>query len=449
MKLFRKNKKSTKNDSLQITESDIEWIESNIQWMIKLYGYPKTEEKTISEKWFPNSFKTKNINIENLIEDFCSHFDFNKNDFIYEITEDLRDVPNVPYSIEGKLEDCYLYIDKFTNKFKISLSKNIFHHPDWLISKLSCEFSKAKLIKDKITFDTGTDTNLFLYLVSVYFGYGVIISKNLTEIGVKYDGFWETKWSYISDIPYQVIAYALATNSTLKKEQNPKWKSELPKKIIQEFELSIEYIKNSKNKLFNERVIENSFTVNNLFEISDKQYKSNEINRAISTLQKIIFLTNDNILKADVYNNIGYFNLRLEKIENSIVSFEKALSFDPNFGYANDNLGFALIISNKLEEGKRYLEKAIQSENNDDAYSHRNLGIYFQRKGQFEEARTSFEKAFSYKRKVDLLNFYFGLYLIETNEIEQGMKHIKTASELGENEAIKYLKTNNTNPNIC
>jgi len=380
MKLFGINIGSKKNDDLQITANDREWVESNFQWLVKVYGHPKSEQVSITDKWFPETFKSKKITIDNLIEDCCNHLGLDKNLFSYEILEDIRDTPNMPYAFEKRPVDCFLYFDGPTKRYKIELAKSILKHPNWLVSTFCYEFSKARLIQSKVEYDTGTDTNLFLYLASVYFGYGVIIGKTLTDIGMKTDGFWETKWSYVSDIPYQVMAYALATFTKLKNDINPIWKIDLPQEIQTEFDFSIDYIIKSKNELFDARRIDNSLNAEKLFEIADNQYQSGEISRAISTLQKIIFLTDDSMLKSHVYNNIGYYKLRLGKCKNSISDFENALKLDANFGYANDNLGFALIMTNNLEKGKLYVEKAMQTENNDNAYSFRNLALYFQKR---------------------------------------------------------------------
>ncbi len=443
MKLFWKNIGSKKSIDLQITENDREWVESNFQWLVKVYGHPKSEQVSITDKWFPKTLKSREITIDNLIKDCCNHLGLDKELFSYEIFEDIRDTSNTPYAFEKHPIDCFLYFDKPTKRYKIELSNNIFKHPNRLVSALCYEFTKARLIHSKVEYDTGTETNLFLYLASVYFGYGLIIGKNLIDIGMKTDGFWETKWSYVSDIPYQVMAYAIATFASLKNNFNPQWKTELSKEIQTEFELSIDYIKKTKTELFDARRIDNSLNAEKLFEVADNQYQSGEISRAISTLQKIIFMTDDSMLKSDIYNNIGYYKLRLGNYKNSISDFENALKHDENYGYANDNLGFALIMTNNFEKGKFYVEKAMQTKNNDNAYSFRNFALYFQKKGEFELAKCNFKKAFDFNTQVDLLDFYYGKFLIEIGEKEKGLEHIKLSSDFGEKEGIEYLEMNN------
>jgi len=445
MKLFGINIGSNKPSELRITSADREWVESNFQWLVKVFGHPRKDQISISEKYFPQTFSSKEINIENLIADCCNQLELDRDLFSYEIYEDIRDNSNMPYAFEGYPIDCFLHYDEKSGKYLIVLAKSIFKHPNWLIASICYELVRARLIQSKVEYDTGEDTNLFLYLASVYFGYGVIIGQNLSNIGRSMDAIWETKWSYIADIPYPVLAYALATFARLQNNLAPSWKDLLAQEIKTEFDLSIEYIGKSNNELFDARQINNALNADKLFELADIQYQSKEISKAISTLQKIVFLTDDNMLKADVYNNIGYYKLRLGQYEKSISDFQNALNLDPNYGYANDNLGFAFIMIGELDKGKNHLDRAIKTGNNDDAYSFRNMALYYQKKGDFEASERFFQMAFDKQSHVDLLDFFFGQFLIEKGDDKKGSKHIQISADIGEPEGIELLRKINNN----
>ena len=437
MKLFGINFGSKKG--LQISASDRKWVEANFRWLIAVLGRPKQEQISISDKWFPKLFQTKSILIDNLIEDFCNQLDLDSSKFDYQINKDLRDSSNIPYAINNA-NDCFIHFDKGTNKYKIELANNILKYPKWLISTLSYEFSKVKLIENKVNYDTGNDTDLFLYLAAVFLGYGLIITNNLANIGTKRQGFWVKSWAYSAAIPYQVMAYALAVFTKIQNDDNPDWKKELPKHVQTEMELSIDYLNKSDTKLFDAERIDKSSDIKKLLEIAKVNSQSGKFNKALVALQKVVLLTDDNKLKSAVYNNIGYFKLRLGEIEDSIPDFEKALELNANSYYANDNLGFTLIMTDKLEEGKQYVEKSIQSKRNNPAYSYRNLALYYQKKGKMNLAQEYFDKAFGLKTPVDLLDFYYGQFLRQLGKEKEGMKHIKLSAERGEREAIEFLK---------
>jgi Tfp pilus assembly protein PilF len=102
-------------------------------------------------------------------------------------------------------------------------------------------------------------------------------------------------------------------------------------------------------------------------------------------------------------------------------------------------------MTNDIERGKEYIDKAIQTENNDNAYSYRNLALYFQKKGDFESAENKFHKAFDLNTPVDLLDFYYGLFLIEKGNKKKGLEHIQISADIGEEEGIKFLEQMSSN----
>ena len=151
----------------------------------------------------------------------------------------------------------------------------------------------------------------------------------------------------------------------------------------------------------------------------------------------------------DIYNFIGYAYLRIQEYEKSIPSFQKALEINPGYGYANDNLGLAFIMSGNLESGKFYLNTASKTDNNEDAYSYRNFALYHQKRKEYEQAEAYFQKAFSsIKTSVDLLEYFYAQFLFEIGEKENGIKYLKMAVDKGEPEAIKLMNTiSNTKSN--
>lgn len=440
MKLFGKNIKTNNSSELQITSADREWVEANFLWLVKVFGHLREDQISVSEATFPNTFSTKEIKIENLIMDCCNHLELDRHIFSFKIYEDIRDSTNMPYVIEGSLVDCDLFFDEQTGKYLLSLAKSLFNYPYRLIFSVCYEFTKAKLIQSQVKYDTGADTNQFLYCAAVYFGYGLVISHKLIDIGSRMDGIYRTTWSFKAEISQPIFAYSLAIFAKLKNDLNPIWKAQLPKELRIEFDLSIQYISKSKNELFDALCIDNALNAHKLYRFAGKQYQMGEINKAIRTLQRIIFVTEDLSLKSLVYNNIGYYMFKLLQYERSIPYFQKALKLNPNHGYANDNIGFAYIMTDDLEIGKEYLDRAIKTNNNDNAYSFRNLAVYYQKKGDAELAETFFQKAFDCHTPVDLLDYFYGKFLIDKGENENGLEHIQVSADLGEREGIELLE---------
>ena len=110
---------------------------------------------------------------------------------------------------------------------------------------------------------------------------------------------------------------------------------------------------------------------------------------------------------------MGYNLLRVGEYEKSIPNFQNALQIESNYGYAYDNLGYALIQLGRLEEAKQQLDHARSTENNELAYSARNLALYYQ-----------------------ALEFHYAKFLICKGETHMGIEYLEKAVEIGEPEAI-------------
>ncbi len=352
----------------------------------------------------------------------------------FEVVNDIRDTYGMPYEIEGKPFETELEVDEA--KYKIHIANSLQKHPKRLIYSLVYEFIRIKLIDNKLQFDTCDDTELFIYLAGIYFGFGVLLSQNLKDTGRVDDGFWETKWNYISEMPNEIMAFALATYSKLIEQDSPKWKENLPSDLKSQFGKAIKYLNDNPSELYDKKELE----VNELFKTAYDQYLKNQFDEAIANLQKILYLTNDDVMKADVYNNLGYYNIRLKNYEQSVSYFKSSINIIPDYGYANDNLGYALIQLGKLEEGKEFLEKALETENNDIAYTYRNYALYYQAKGEVNKAEEYFKKSFdSIKDSVDLLEYHYADFLIKNVQTEKGLVFLKKAVEKGEPEAINKM----------
>ena len=103
MKLSGSNKKA-KKFKFRITEPDREWVKDNFQWLISVYGYPDSFNGPflIDANYFPRTFNSPNVTIENLIGDLASLLELDSTKITFELKEDLRDTYGIPYEIHDK-----------------------------------------------------------------------------------------------------------------------------------------------------------------------------------------------------------------------------------------------------------------------------------------------------------------------------------------------------------
>ena len=231
------------------------------------------------------------------------------------------------------------------------------------------------------------------------------------------------------------MAFSLATYANISGDNNPKWRDEFKSDFRKLFERALEFVKANPSDLYREAEVKS----NDLFNLSNEQIDNRDYEGAVATLQKILFLTEDYVLKADVYNNMGYYSMRTKNYQQAISNFRKALALGPEYGYANDNLGYALIMTGELEEGLSYVQKAMQTGNNDPAYTHRNMALYYQRKKQFDIADEFFQRAFAENTPVDLLEYHYGEFLLEQGQLEKARTFFMKSAEKLEGEGIAKL----------
>jgi len=428
-----------------ITKEDKEWVDDSLKWLQDIYGHPRknNEQFLFTQQYFPETFKSKKLEVEYLLTDLCKILNLDRSRITFEFINDLRDVYELSIRIEGTPFECEVEVSESENhilSYHLIIASSLVNYPGRCCLNLIYELIKIKMTETKAIYNTGEDVRHFIYIAAIYFGFGVILSGFLIDSGVKTDGIWETRWNYVLDIPIPVITYTLAAYAILVDNIDPKWKNELPPSLKTGFHQAVEFLNANRGELYSERRIKNELSAIELYDVAEKHYLENQFEAAISSIQKVLFLTDKEWLKAEVYNALGYYHLRNREFQKSIPNLLKAIEIDPEYGYAIDNLGFAYIITGDLEKGKYYLEKAIQTTNNHDAYSFRNLALYHQKRKEYDLAEENFTKAFGLKRDVDLLDFFYALFKMETGQNDKGMEYLEKAIRNKEPEAIKFYE---------
>lgn len=421
----------------KITETDRLWVEENFRWLKEVFGYPNKMEQQVlvTPKFFPKTFEAKRADVDNVLTDLCVLFSIPRDTVAFEIHTDLRDYNSIPHQIKGESFECETELMR--GAYKIFVSSKLVNDRERLIDNLIYEFIRIRLTESELEFDVGgDDTGLFIYLAGIYYGFGIVLAQNLLNAKRNSDSQWQIKWNYGSSMPPSVMAFSLATYANLTGEDHPVWKNEFDGDFRKLFEDAIAYLQANPNGLYDEMEVKS----NDLFNQANDHFDNNDLESAIATLQKILFLTSDDVMKADVYNNMGYYYLRKKAYQQGISNFRKALALGPEYGYANDNLGYALIMTGQLEEGALYLEKAMETGNSDIAYTFRNFALYYQRIKAFDLAEEFFQRAFDENTPVDLLEFHYGEFLLERGEIENAKSFFQKSADKHEYEGVEKLR---------
>ncbi|WP_276504199.1 tetratricopeptide repeat protein [Terrimonas pollutisoli] len=436
-----------KKNNFFITDADKEWVHENFTWLKEFYGYPDPDFSPVlfTQEFFPNAIGQKSAAIEPLIRDLCNLFVIDPTIISFNVEEDIRDSHGTPYEIQGNPFECELEVISINSNphYKLHFSKSLLNNPKRLVFNSIFHFIQIKMGGTDSEWIGNEEYHLLFYLIGIYTGWGLILSQTMTDVGMETDGFWERSWKYISPMPIPVMAYSLALHSDMTEQKRPDWEKFLPTEIRNQFQKAIEYIGKEGNPAFNKQEL----MAKTLFKQAQNEYDAKDFDSSIETYQKSLFLTADTPLIATIYNNIGYNLLWKNEFAKSIEYFRKAFETNPEFAYAYDNIGFAFIMLGDTDSGKHYLTLALETNNNDRAYSYRNLALYHQKRKETTKAREYFQKAMdNITQPVDFLEYYYARFLFEQGEHQQSLQYLKIAVEKEEPLAIQW--TNELNKNI-
>ena len=157
--------------------------------------------------------------------------------------------------------------------------------------------------------------------------------------------------------------------------------------------------------------------------------------------QKALFVIDDLIKTYDndpfLFNIKGSCLCETGDLNNSIISFEKAITLKPDYAEALFNLGVAYQKLNQSDMAIETYEKALVFQH---AYpaAHHNLGIIYFNKNQLSSAIKSFEWAVAYSPNYSEAYYSLGSAFQKNRQFQEAKKHFEKAISVNPNYAQAY-----------
>ncbi|MDB4597956.1 sulfotransferase [Candidatus Pseudothioglobus singularis] len=157
--------------------------------------------------------------------------------------------------------------------------------------------------------------------------------------------------------------------------------------------------------------------------------------------QKALFVIDDLIKTYDndpfLFNIKGSCLCETGDLNNSIISFEKAITLKPDYAEALFNLGVAYQKLNQSDMAIETYEKALVSQH---AYpaAHHNLGIIYFNKNRLSSAIKSFEWAVAYSPNYSEAYYSLGSAFQQNRQFQEAKKHFEKAISVNPNYAQAY-----------
>ncbi|MFZ2960465.1 MAG: tetratricopeptide repeat protein [Candidatus Ozemobacteraceae bacterium] len=131
----------------------------------------------------------------------------------------------------------------------------------------------------------------------------------------------------------------------------------------------------------------------------------------------------------DLCKEIGNRLFHLQRYEQAIEFYQKAIDIDPRFHKALYNLGNTYYKLDQFEKAVHYWHEAIEVKPDFD-HAHFNLGYHYYHKGFLREAANELQKAAQINPKTPDTHHYLGLCFHQMNQLQKAIEEFRMAIQL-------------------
>ena len=138
-----------------------------------------------------------------------------------------------------------------------------------------------------------------------------------------------------------------------------------------------------------------------------------------------------------IYLNLGVALMAVDKIDESIDNFSRAIQIKPDFAEAHNNMGIALEKHGKLTEAISHYREALRIKP-DYAEAHNNMGIALEKQGNFSEAISHYFEALQINPKYASAHNNLGNAMAQQGNFEAAVYHYQEALRINPKYAGAY-----------
>ncbi|MEL4898049.1 tetratricopeptide repeat protein [Crocosphaera sp. Alani8] len=154
-------------------------------------------------------------------------------------------------------------------------------------------------------------------------------------------------------------------------------------------------------------------------------YQKNRYKHSLKCYQQLVTVVKED---ADILFNLATTYAYLERYDEAILSYDKALEFKPDYDAAWYNRGIALKNLGRLDEAILSYDKALEFKPDDDAAWY-NRGIALKNLGRLDEAILSYDKAIEIKPDDDAAWYNRGIALKNLGRLDEAILSYDKALE--------------------
>ena len=165
-------------------------------------------------------------------------------------------------------------------------------------------------------------------------------------------------------------------------------------------------------------------------------YYRNEPVRALEDLSWALQLDPE---EAEAHNTLAMVMSVLDKHDTALVHIDKAKSLDPENPHFLNNRGFVLLNLGRTEEARIEIEASLRIEPTN-AWAVRNLALYHEQTGAYNEALRLLNRAKEMDDFVEDVYYHIGRVLIRLGKTEEACQSFTISSERKERKGAEALE---------
>jgi len=235
---------------LPLDESQKEWIEKSLQWLLNEFGeeyFLKHQTVLPEPSFFPDKFQGTEESVVKLVERVCSYMDVSPNlvevDFFCDRDETAAKHRTGNEEEYSGAAGFYFSNASQETRRKIAVNVSQFKNPTNLVATIAHELGHAILLGGGRISPDYKDHEPLTDLITVFLGLGIFTANSAFHFSQWQDhshqGWSASRLGYMSE---EMFAYSLAAYAWMRGETNPKWSSHLAMNVGHYFKQSLKYL---------------------------------------------------------------------------------------------------------------------------------------------------------------------------------------------------------------
>lgn len=394
------------------------WVEEGYAWLDGLVAVLPSRYPWISYdvQHFPTAFNENTRAIGPVVDDLCALLSIDASLVSARFVNDAPEMPQMPFQMSGLPVGSGVSTEELDPDLRVHsiiVAERLKPYRELVLHE--CILRLMDILAHQaghVLPDKGEGHRQWAELAAIRYGFAPILARRRNASLLEIEGGWRTTMTLRSPLPISVFAYCVLHHLRVTGLDDRDHRNELPSEI----RYDIEQVERPESPETDNAIAD----INAYGAAFQELWEADRLEDSIGFSERILNEFRERTDRSIILNNIGYAHSYLGRQHEAEGFLRQAMELDPEWAYPMDNLGFALILLGRMDEGVTLVRAAIKAKKrNIRGYTERNLAVYHWLRGEPEHARAHFIEAFEESMYVDLLTALYARFLHMQKEGEE------------------------------